>query len=340
MPNLERRFEIATGSGSLSHTQRFAQGADVRNRIDVTRGAVPRRPLPHDARINVVRYRLYGNVLPLVTETLPVAETARRALMSWQGRLTESGGIRGRSDILSGKNEDGQRLAGHGHAYYVPTDEDGDGHLDHLTVYAAGGFGPDEQRAVNCVQKLRMGEDGRARSVLRVVLLALGAIDDYRLGPLGASKVWVAATPYLATRYAKTRGRSRIDLNASDDCAAFLEADMRAQLAAVRPDLARDGIVDVAIEPQWDNQRVFLIGGQWRPTQFKRMRRRAGGRWRQAARGRIPFDLPRTCERAACPRLVESLRARTILTGFGRRSWTHELLNRSLLCPGLCRRGC
>ncbi|MFO0767833.1 MAG: hypothetical protein U0231_13835 [Nitrospiraceae bacterium] len=49
--------------------------------------------------------------------------------------------------MLSGKDHQGKRLINHRHAYYLPTDEDGDGRLDHLTVYAAGGFDPDERGA-------------------------------------------------------------------------------------------------------------------------------------------------------------------------------------------------
>ena len=51
-----------------------------------------RRPL-----VQVVRYALDSTVLPLVTETLPVAEAARRALMSIYGGLVPrmaSGAIR------------------------------------------------------------------------------------------------------------------------------------------------------------------------------------------------------------------------------------------------------
>ena len=72
--------------------------------------------------IQVVRYALDSSVLPLVTETLPVAEAARRSLMGIYGRRNPSAdGQKGRSAVLAGKDEQGNRLSGHGHAYYLPT---------------------------------------------------------------------------------------------------------------------------------------------------------------------------------------------------------------------------
>jgi CRISPR-associated protein Csb2 len=244
------------------------------------------------AVVQVVRYALDSTVLPLVTETLPVAEAARRALMSWHGRLTETNGVRGRSDVLSGKDEHGQRLAGHRHAYYLPTDEDGDGRLDHLTVYAAGGFGQDEQRAFDRLRELRTGRQGEDRHPLRLLLLGMGAHDKYRSGPFKESRIWVSATPYIATRYAKTRGRDRINLLSPEDRAAFLREDLRAQLAAVRSDLVEDGNIQAEIEPLWDNNYVFNIAGGRRTIEFKRFRHRAGddGGRRLAGAFRLTFN--------------------------------------------------
>jgi CRISPR-associated protein Csb2 len=252
------------------------------------------RAQPFQPQIQVVRYALDSTVLPLVTETLPVAEAARRALMGIHGRLTEMNGVRGRSDILSGKDEHGQRLAGHRHAYYLPTDEDRDGRLDHLTVYAWEGFGPDEQRAFDRLHDLRTGRQGEYRHSLRVLLLGMGTRDEYNPGPLQVSKTWVSATPYIATRYAKTRGRNRIDLRSPEARAVFLQEDLRAQLAAVRSDLFDQGKIGVEIEPLWDSNHVFEIGTRWRPIEFKRFRQRAGddGGRRLAGAFRLTFDQP------------------------------------------------
>jgi hypothetical protein len=48
-----------------------------------------------------------------------------------------------------GKNEQGHPRAGHEHAFFLPADEDGDGRIDHLTVFAPMGFNPLECLAIH-----------------------------------------------------------------------------------------------------------------------------------------------------------------------------------------------
>jgi CRISPR-associated protein Csb2 len=252
------------------------------------------RPHSHQVKkgacIHVARYVIDSTVLPLVTETLPVAEAARRTLMSIYGRLTQENGVRGWSEIFSGKDMDGRPRTGHHHAYYLPTDEDNDGRLDHLTVYAAEGFGPNEQRALGRLHELHTGREGEKRYPLRVLLLGMGALQDYRPGPLGKSKLWVSVTPYVATRYAKTRGQNRIDIGSAEARAVFLEHDLRTQLLTARPDEA----TSVSIQPLWDDCNVFRLTGRWRTIQFKRFRRKAGddGGRRLAGAFRLTFPNP------------------------------------------------
>jgi len=274
---------------------RWISYARPRDCFKITPKARPRRTAVRPG-IQVVRYALDSTVLPLVTETLPVAEAARRALMSWYGQLTEKNGVRGRSNVLSGKDEHGQKLAGHQHAYYLPTDEDGDGRLDHLTIYAVDRFEADEQRAFDSLHELRVGREGEAHHPLRLLLLNMGLRETFNFGPLQTSKAWMSATPYLATRFAKTRGQKRIDLRSPDARAAFLIQDLHDQLQAVRSDAVTEGTPVVRIEPLWDRNHVFTIhrGGQWRPIEFKRFRRKTGddGGLRLAGSFRLVFAEP------------------------------------------------
>ena len=252
-----------------------------------------RRTSTQQPTIRVVRYALDSTVLPLVTEALPVAESARRALMGIYGRLTEKDGVRGRSAVLSGKDAHNQPLADHRHAYYLPTDEDGDGRLDHLTILAASGFGPDERRALDRMHELRTDREGEAEHPLRPLLMGMAASDEYRPGPLRESDVWISVTPYLATHYAKTRGRYRIDIGSAQDRATFILDDLRTQLAAVRPDLV-DEAATMIIDPEWDETHAFKIAQRWRTIQFKRYRRKVsddGGR-RLAGAFRLTFRHP------------------------------------------------
>lgn len=243
--------------------------------------------------VTTFRFALDSTVLPLVTETLPVAEAARLRCMGIHGRLTTINGKKGRSDILSGKDEGGQPLGDHSHAYYLPTDEDGDGRLDHLTICAAGGFGSDERRALDRLRLLRTSCQSEERHPLRLLLLGMGVMDEYVPGPLRPSKVWVSVTPYLASRYAKTTGRHRVDLGSPEARADFLQNDLQSLLAAVRPDLAGEGGMLASIEPLWEDN-VFKVSKRWRTIQFKRFRSKPGddGGRRLAGAFRLVFDRP------------------------------------------------
>ncbi|QOJ00746.1 MAG: type I-U CRISPR-associated protein Cas5/Cas6 [Phycisphaeraceae bacterium] len=265
------------------------------------------RECSEDLAINVARFALDSTVLPPVTETLHVAEAARRALMSIHGRLTADNGHRGRSDVLSGKDADGSPLNGHRHAYYLPADEDGDGRLDHLTVFAAGGFDPNVLHAFEQLRSIsgpRSGLDGEPRHPLRVVLLGTGpgrsnTKDATPRSPVACSKVWVSATPYLVSRYPKTRGTRRVDLSTPAARVSYIRNDLVDCLRSARPDL-EPLTGSIAIEPITDELgRPVLTptgGGpaDLRPLQFKRFRRKPsddGGR-RLAGAFRITFPEP------------------------------------------------
>lgn len=266
--------------------------ARPRDCFKIEPAARPRARSPARPCIQIARYALDSTVLPLVTETLPVAEAARRALMSIYGRLTERNGVRGRSPVFTGKDGDGNPLTGHGHAYYLPTDEDGDGRLDHLTVFARNGFENADRRALDRLRELKTGHRGEERHPLRLLLLGMGTLDEYCPGPLRASEVWVSATPYIATRHAKTRGRERIDVASPQARAAFLKEDLREQVRAVLP--GPSAIADrVKIEPVLDGS-AFKVANRWRPVQFKRFRRKSGddGGRRFAGAFRIVFPQP------------------------------------------------
>lgn len=263
----------------------------------------PRLTASHDWYPQVVRFALDSTVLPLVTQTLPVAEAARRALLyhladirgrqrygaEWDRRKHNAGNQPvSLAGVLSGKDENGKPLTGHNHTYYLPTDEDGDGRIDHLTIVARDGFDADEMRAMDRIRQIKPWGRDNASHPLRVLMLGFSRLDEYRPLPLKSSREWVSATPYVATRYAKTRGPQKVDLQSSSECAEFLIADLREQLCAVRPDLMK-AMTGMRIEPLPDNK----VAGRWRPIQFKRSRSKHGdGGGRRLAGGfRMRFSL-------------------------------------------------
>jgi CRISPR-associated protein Csb2 len=160
----------------------------------------------------IVRYALDGTVLPLVQETLSLGELVRQRLQGIYGR--QNGGAT--SAIFSGKAADGTPLQGHRHAFYLPTDEDHDGRLDHLTVYARGqlgsegqdlGFAEVEMYALDVFRQLRQVG---GKPDLQLVLLGVGNREDWANTSLFCrSRQWQSVTPFVPPRHQRTRGRKR-----------------------------------------------------------------------------------------------------------------------------------
>lgn len=193
----EKKWSSPPGSQWVTYARR-------RDCFEVNPTATSRLPAAGTrATFQVARFVLDSSVLPLVTQTLSIAESARRTLMGVHGRLHPVPGSKhGRpSALLSGKDAAGEPLTGHSHAFFLPTDEDGDGQLDHLTVVASAGFGPGEIRALDELRRLADRERDDAGHPLRVLLLGLGRLDGDLPATLRPSSVWVSATPFVATRF-------------------------------------------------------------------------------------------------------------------------------------------
>ncbi len=211
--------------------------------------------------------------------------------MSILGQLTEVNGVRGRSIVFSGKDARGIPLSGHGHTYFLPTDEDGDGRLDHITLFARDGFGPDEVRAIDHLREIHFLVHDGGSHPLRVQLLERGVMGDDQPGPTAPSNIWQCATPYVATRHAKSRGSCRVDMTDWNATVGFLVTDLRAQLNAVRSDLSAD-LIDMADITPVAVDGPFQIANRWRPLDFVRSRSKVGddGRSRPAGAFRIEFS--------------------------------------------------
>jgi len=126
------------------------------------------------AATTLARFTLDGAPLPPVTDTLPLAEQTRRALLSKckQLALADEPGmpdaaIWRRSPAFWAKDDAGRPRTGHEHAFFLPTDEDGDGRLDHITLVAAMGFNDLERKAIGALRRLTFGN----REPLKVELI-------------------------------------------------------------------------------------------------------------------------------------------------------------------------
>lgn len=179
----------------------------------------PTRPLPRVGP-TAVRLLLDGPVLPLAVDAVAVAEGVRRAVMSqfnhWCRRQPAEAVARFRrpdcddrfrSDVLSGKDADGDMLLrSHAHAFYLPT---ADGRrVTHVTVTAAGGFGPEEVAAVAGVRTVRVGFGDKELKVA-VQLIGLGTVEQVAADLGGPAAVWESVTPFVGPGHIGQHGRDR-----------------------------------------------------------------------------------------------------------------------------------
>jgi CRISPR-associated protein Csb2 len=216
-----------------------------------------------------------GPVLPLVIDTVRVAEAFRAALRSrfeaWCRQQATADVERFRrndrpqrysSAVLSGKDADGVVVKSHGHAHFLPTTEGDDRRrITHLTAYAPDGFAPPELAALTAVRGVAVGE-----RKLRVQLIGLGRPADFRAPLFVPSRQWLSVTPFVAHRHRKRRGQKK-------DAPLPLAADPRSAFVelAVRELVERSGIGRLtALES------VQPATGEPRGIEFHRRRTRPG----------------------------------------------------------------
>jgi CRISPR-associated protein Csb2 len=153
------------------------------------------------------------HALPNIFRTLPQAELLHLALASWVNRLGKN------SVALTGRDAKGDPLKDqHRHAHLIPLDLDGDGHLEHILIWAAMGLDAQAQAAIRAVRRtFTKGGTGP----LRLGVAASGSLADlrYLIEPfgtglsafLGPSTIWRSHTPFVPSRYLKKHGRNTLE---------------------------------------------------------------------------------------------------------------------------------
>jgi CRISPR-associated protein Csb2 len=172
---------------------------------DVPRAKPQPRPRTNEL-VDLVRYALNTatvgrTVLPAVTDTLLVADKFRSAVMAL---------CRQPSVALSGHESDGSPCKDHQHAYWWPIDEDNDGFIDHMLVWAPGGF---EQRETDALRRLTRLRQRGGRPDLLVTSTYVGLAEGYpswqSCNSEDGPKVFVSATPYFCpVHLSHGRGKS------------------------------------------------------------------------------------------------------------------------------------
>ncbi len=149
------------------------------------------------------------DVLPLFSRCLPQAELLHRALISRAGN-----GSRFKCPGILGKDQEGNRLEGHGHLHLLPLSLDFPGRLDHFLLWAKDGLNAQAQHAIESVTQLSTkGQD--APLFVRVVgkgsLAEVTALVDLRRPVLAPSRFWISQTPFVPPRFLKKNGSNSLE---------------------------------------------------------------------------------------------------------------------------------
>ena len=155
------------------------------------------------------------SALPPITRTLPQAELLHRALV---GTLSSAAG--NACPVITGTDAAGAPLKGHRHGHLLPLDLDGDGHLDHIFIWAPMGLDATAQQVVRAIR--RTYTKGGAGD-LHLAVVGSGSLTDLRtmpdpsgarlrdvLGDTDGTAIWASLTPFVAPRHLKKQGKNSL----------------------------------------------------------------------------------------------------------------------------------
>ena len=187
---------------------------------------------------------------------------------------------------ISGRDASGKPLQDptHRHAFWLPEDADGDGWIDHVSVYIAGGMTREVQARLDRITRLWLAPKQRPEEVdaepgavkeWRLALEGFGRPADFASGAriFGTSRRWRSVTPFLASGHLKAAGYP----------------------GEVRRLLLRRGLdaSDVAVEPR---DTIDVGGTQRRAIHFHRFRSRGREVQPDAAGALLYIVLPKVIE--------------------------------------------
>ena len=199
----------------------YARAPEVAPRV-VARAAGHRpartgRDLP-----TVARFLLAGRPLPRIEDAVRIGELMRRAALAqfgWRRDEARNHPIPLAPWEISGRDADWQPLRDptHRHAFWLPEDADGDGWIDHGSVFVAGGMHRDVQAKLDRITRLWLAPKQRSEEVdaepgavkeWHLALEGFGRPADFTGGAriFGTSRRWRSVTPFLASGHLKAAG--------------------------------------------------------------------------------------------------------------------------------------
>lgn len=167
-------------------------------------------------QFTIARYLLAGRPRPRIEDAIKISELMRLATLSkfgWENKRPKA------PSVISGRGPDNRplRRGRHSHAFWLPEDADGDGWIDHISVYAEEGFNAEVRKKLDRVTRLwdgrinsegETGNEGSVRQEWRLALEGFGRPEEFTDTSklFGRSEKWVSVTPFLAAGYLKKAG--------------------------------------------------------------------------------------------------------------------------------------
>lgn len=229
-----------------------------------------------DDRPTIARLVLAGRPRPRIEEAVKIGEIFRRALIA---RIRASVPA-----TISGRDEHNKPLRdpAHRHAFFLPEDDDGDGFIDHLVLYARDGLERSVRRSIEDLRRLWIADPQARRSnekadqnedegeeegrrEWRVALEGFGRPSSFVDSDLlRCSKCWVSVTPYLRPWHAKlSPPEAETTKMAEEECR---RRGLRIVKAEFNPDPDGTGF----------GRSIDVAGGRRNVLHFHRFRSRRG----------------------------------------------------------------
>jgi CRISPR-associated protein Csb2 len=176
----------------------------------------PRYERPTTILLSVDGEGKRGTLRPRMKRALPLMELLHSEAVRYAGKL----GL-GHVPELTGTESDGTPLGGpHRHAHWLPMSLTQSGTIDHVLVYAPGGFSPSALRAISSIRWAY----AKGISALSVNMVGCGSMDDVRQQLLGSTSLsadslsivnesvsWCTATPMVLRKFLHRRGKKTVE---------------------------------------------------------------------------------------------------------------------------------
>ena len=188
----------------------------------VARGTSHRPARTGRDRPTVARFLLAGRPLPRIEDAVRIGELMRSAALAqfgWRRDEARNHPIPLAPWEISGRDTDGKPLKDptHRHAFWLPEDADGDGWIDHVSVFVADGMNRAVQARLDRITRLWLAPKQRPEEVdnepgavkeWRLALEGFGRPADFADSAriFGTSRRWRSVTPFLASGHLKAAG--------------------------------------------------------------------------------------------------------------------------------------